>query len=111
VVVSFEQQLAGKDVSHAPRYSPKDAYAVDQVIEHPTFGLGIVAAVREDKVDVVFKAMQKTLVHRRGESPAPRPAFHPPPVVEEPSGRAHAHAGAARAVDPDETAEEEFEQP
>lgn len=79
VVISYEQQLAGKDISQAARYSPKEAYAVDQLIEHPTFGLGIVTAVREDKVDIAFKAAQKTLVHRRSEAAAPRPAFHPPP--------------------------------
>ncbi len=96
VVISFEQQLAGKDISHAPKYSPKDAYGVDQVIDHPTFGLGIVAAVREDKVDVVFKAAQKTLVHRRGESAAPRPAFHPPvAIADEPSERRHPVPAAA----------------
>ncbi len=78
VVISFEQLLAGKDVAHAAKYSPKAAYGLDQVIDHPTFGLGIVSAVREDKVDVVFKAEQKTLVHGRGESAGPRPAFHPP---------------------------------
>ena len=77
VVISFEQRIASKDVSTASRYSPKIAYQVEQLIDHPTFGLGIVMAVREDKIDVVFKAAEKTLVHRRADA-APRPAFHPP---------------------------------
>jgi hypothetical protein len=86
VIISFEQQLAGKDVSTAARYSPKSAYQVEQLIDHPTFGLGIVMAVREDKIDVVFKAAEKTLVHRRADAAAPRPAFHPPipPPLAEP---------------------------
>ena len=85
VIISFEQQLAGKDVSTAARYSPKSAYQVEQLIDHPTFGLGIIMAVREDKIDVVFKAAEKTLVHRRADA-APRPAFHPPiPPLAEPA--------------------------
>jgi hypothetical protein len=78
VVISFEEQLAGKDVAGAPKYSPKDTYKVDQVIQHPTFGLGFVTAVRGDKVDVTFKSETKTLVHGRGGAPAERPAFQPP---------------------------------
>jgi hypothetical protein len=34
-------------------------------------------AVRQDKIDVAFKAFEKTLVHRRTGAPAERPAFHP----------------------------------
>lgn len=78
VVISFEQQLAGKDLANAPRYSPKDTYQVDQVIQHPTFGLGLVTAVRGDKVDITFKSDSKTLVHGRGGAPAERPSFQPP---------------------------------
>jgi hypothetical protein len=78
VVISFEEQLAGKDVANAPKYSPKDTYKLDQVIQHPTFGLGLVTAVRGDKVDLTFKSDTKTLVHGRGGAPADRPAFSPP---------------------------------
>ena len=78
VIISFEQQLAGKDIANAPRYSPKDTYKVDQVIQHPTFGLGLVTAVRGDKVDITFKSETKTLVHGRGGAPADKPAFSPP---------------------------------
>jgi hypothetical protein len=78
VIISFEQQLAGKDLANAPRYSPKDTYKVEQVIQHPTFGLGLVTAVRGDKVDITFKSDTKTLVHGRGGAPADKPAFSPP---------------------------------
>jgi hypothetical protein len=40
-------------------------FQVDELITHPTFGLGIVRAVRQDKVDVTFKASERTLVHGR----------------------------------------------
>jgi hypothetical protein len=78
VVISFEEQLAGKDLANAPKYSPKDTYQVDQVIQHPTFGLGLVTAVRGDKVDIAFKSETKTLVHGRGGAPSERPTFSPP---------------------------------
>jgi hypothetical protein len=78
IIISFEEQLAGKDIANAPRYSPKDAYRVDQVIQHPTFGLGLVTAVRGNKVDITFKSETKTLVHATGGAPAEKPAFSPP---------------------------------
>lgn len=78
VIISFEDQLSGKDVANAPKYSPKDTYQVDQVIQHPTFGLGLVTGVRGDKVDITFKSEAKTLVHGRGGIPTDRPAFSPP---------------------------------
>jgi len=78
IIISFEEQLAGKDIANAPRYSPKDTYKPEQVIQHPTFGLGLVTAVRGDKVDITFKSETKTLVHGRGGAPAEKPAFSPP---------------------------------
>jgi hypothetical protein len=78
VVISFEDQLAGKDIANAPKYSPKDTYQLDQVIQHPTFGLGLVTLVRGDKVDIAFKSETKTLVHGRGGAPTDKPAFSPP---------------------------------
>lgn len=78
IIISFEEQLAGKDIANAPRYSPKDTYKPEQVLQHPTFGLGLVTAVRGDKVDITFKSETKTLVHGRGGAPAEKPAFSPP---------------------------------
>jgi hypothetical protein len=78
VIISFEEQLAGKDIANAPRYSPKETFKVDQVIQHPTFGLGLVTAVRGNKVDITFKAETKTLVHAAGGAPSEKPAFNPP---------------------------------
>jgi len=78
IIISFEEQLAGKDLANAPKYSPKDTYKVEQVIQHPTFGLGLVTAVRGNKVDITFKSETKTLVHALGGAPADKPAFNPP---------------------------------
>lgn len=74
-VTSFEALLSEKDLSQARPYSPRTAYKPEDVLQHPTFGYGIVSAVRADKVDVTFKFYEKTLVHGRGEAPAARPSF------------------------------------
>lgn len=76
-VVGFDAQLAALDVSKAEDYRPDHSYAVDQVVRHPTFGLGIVRAVRQDKMDVAFKAAERTLVQGRSTGAA-RPSFSPP---------------------------------
>ncbi len=77
-IISFQERLAGHDLNAVEPYSPRLTYAVDQLIKHPTFGIGIVSAVRGDKVDVAFKADMKTLVHGRTpppEAPDPLSAF------------------------------------
>ncbi|NMO22225.1 hypothetical protein HPC49_37425 [Pyxidicoccus fallax] len=78
IIISFEEQLASKDVANARQYSPKETFQMDEVIKHPTFGTGFVTAVRGDKVDITFRTDTKTLVHGRGGAPAEKPAFSPP---------------------------------
>ena len=63
--VSFEQAMASK-TGPGKRYTPKERFLLDEVVLHPTFGRGYVAVVRQDKIDIVFKAGTKTLVHGRG---------------------------------------------
>ena len=72
VVVSWDEQFKGKDLTKAKKYSPRETFAVDDVVDHPTFGLGLVRAVRGDKVEVGFKQEDKVLVH--GKTPPPAPA-------------------------------------
>jgi hypothetical protein len=62
-VTSWEALLAGKDLSRARKYSAKEKFAADDVIQHPVFGIGLVQEVRGDKIQVAFKADVKTLVH------------------------------------------------
>lgn len=71
VVISWDEQFKGKDLTKAKKYSARETFVVDDVIDHPTFGLGLVRAVRGDKVEVAFKQEDKTLVH--GKAP-PAPA-------------------------------------
>ncbi len=65
VRISFEEQLASK-IGAGTAYTPKASFLMDEVVLHPIFGRGFVSAVRGDKVDIVFKAGTKTLVHGRG---------------------------------------------
>ncbi len=64
--VSFDELLRTKNLAMAVKYSPRTTFAVDQVIEHPTFGLGFVSAVLDGaKVQVTFRNDVKVLVHAR----------------------------------------------
>ncbi len=63
VVTSWEALLANKDLARARRYSSRERYQNDEVLDHPTFGIGLVQEVRGDKISVAFKADVKTLVH------------------------------------------------
>ena len=66
VTIPFESLLAAKDQTTARRYLPKDTFAVDQVVDHPTFGRGFVSAVRDGgKIEVTFRSDVKILVHGR----------------------------------------------
>jgi len=81
---TYDSLIAGKDRSAAKRYSPKDKYAVGELVAHPTFGLGVVAAVRGlDKGDLAFPGSVKTLLHNKGAAPVPmaRPVPHKQPDV------------------------------
>ena len=63
VTLSFDEALRGKDLARARPYSPRATYRLDEVVEHPSFGLGWVSAVRDaSKVEVTFRADVKTLV-------------------------------------------------
>ena len=68
VVTSWEALLAKKDVSRARRYSVKERFETDDVLDHPTFGIGLVQEVNGDKMRVAFKADTKLLVHGKATS-------------------------------------------
>ncbi len=72
--VAWEDKFAGKDLAGARKYSPRETFAVDDVVDHPTFGLGLVVAVRGDKVEISFKQAEKTLVHGKAAPPSPEGA-------------------------------------
>jgi hypothetical protein len=107
VVIAFEDRLKGHDLTKARKYSTKESFALEEVLTHPTFGFGIVTAVRGDKIDVAFKAFEKTLLHKRDDGHAARPTFAKAPA---PGG--NADSAAATLTDdappmPDTTQEDE----
>jgi hypothetical protein len=64
VTISFDEVLRGKNLAAAQPYSSRRTYHLDEVIEHPAFGLGWVSAVRDaTKIEVTFRAEVKVLVH------------------------------------------------
>ena len=65
-VTSWEALLRQKDLSRARRYTARERYQADEVVDHPVFGIGLVQEVRGDKISVAFKADVKTLVHGKG---------------------------------------------
>ncbi len=65
IAVAWEDRFRGFDLSRAKKYSAKERFSVDDVIDHPIFGLGLVTAIRDDKVEVSFKQEDKVLVHGR----------------------------------------------
>ena len=71
-VHGFETLFADRDASEAKPYAPRDRFAEGDVLLHPTFGLGLVKAARQDKIDVIFRMGEKTLVHGVGGA---RPAM------------------------------------
>ena len=66
VEITFEELLASSASAAPVPYSPKRTFAVDDVVDHPTFGRGFVTAVRDGKVEITFRSDVKTLVHGRG---------------------------------------------
>jgi hypothetical protein len=66
VAVPFDSLLAARNVARARRYSPRDTYAIDDVVDHPTFGRGFVSGMRDGaKLEVTFRTDVKVLVHGR----------------------------------------------
>lgn len=64
--VGFDELVRGKNVALAVRYTPRTTYALDQLIDHPVFGLGFVTDVKDGgKVQVTFRGDVKVLIHAR----------------------------------------------
>lgn len=64
-VTDLEIRLRGGE-RDARAYSPKDRYAVDEIVRHPQFGCGLVVALPAlQRMEVAFLAGRKLLVHDR----------------------------------------------
>jgi hypothetical protein len=77
----YETLLAGRG-GDARAYSPNERYAVGDVLRHPSFGVGVVAATpAAQRIEVAFPSERKFLVHDRGAPVGERLA--PPPRRDE----------------------------
>jgi hypothetical protein len=82
IVTTYDEKIRGRELSAAKPYNVKDAYKADELLRHPTFGLGIVLAVRGlQKVEVMFPTDVKILLQNKGSGPAPSAPPRPTPVL------------------------------
>ena len=62
----FEEAMEGRDVSKPIPYKLTRKFNLDDVIQHKSFGLGLVTRVVSDKkMEVLFQESTKLLVHGR----------------------------------------------
>ena len=60
----YQALIRGSDMSAAKTYSPKGKYEPGDVLQHPSFGVGIATAIKDGtKVEVLFEGGSKLLVH------------------------------------------------
>lgn len=65
-VPDFETLAGGKKLDNPRPYAMTERFAGGELIQHPVFGMGIVAVVRgQDKIDVSFQTGVRTLLHNR----------------------------------------------
>jgi hypothetical protein len=63
---SYDSLTAGRDLSLSVKYEMSREFAESDLLEHASFGIGVVVRVQLDrKIDVRFPDSTKTLVHAR----------------------------------------------
>ena len=73
----FEVLVRGKDLSRANKYSPAMTLKLDDAVDHPSFGIGLVTEIREGhKAHVAFPSGGRVLIF--GRSPVAVEAAPPP---------------------------------
>jgi hypothetical protein len=84
-------KLVGREGEAKP-YSPMTRFALDEVVKHPSFGVGLVTALpAAQKVEIAFPSGRKLLLHDRGaaqpstlQRPKPREEDDRTPVTDAP---------------------------
>ncbi len=60
------ERISGGDLSNAKKYSIQSSFGVDDIIDHPKFGSGVVLSiVKTNKVEVLFKEGAKLLIQNQ----------------------------------------------
>jgi hypothetical protein len=69
VEVEWREQLSTKQGVPSLQYAPTKEFKVGDVIDHPTFGCGIVKNLKDgNKFEVLFQRDVKTLIHKLKEA-------------------------------------------
>jgi hypothetical protein len=64
--MDYADMMRGQDLSRALRYKPQSLFEEGHILDHPTFGLGVVTKLLDDgKIDVLFPIGSKVLIHNR----------------------------------------------
>ena len=62
----YEELMKGRDRTTAKSYTPKVKFGPGDVVDHPTFGVGIATALKDStKIEVLFSEGPKVLIHGR----------------------------------------------
>jgi hypothetical protein len=62
----YEELLRGRNPAAAQGYSPKVRFAPGDLMQHPTFGLGVATAAKDNaKIEVLFSDGPRVLIHGR----------------------------------------------
>jgi hypothetical protein len=68
IEVEWREQLRSNENKPSVKYAPTGEFKVGDVIDHPTFGCGIVRTMKDaNKVEVLFQRDVKMLVHKMKE--------------------------------------------
>ncbi len=62
---TWESRTSGHALSAFTRYSMDLTFQTDQLVSHKKFGEGYVLSVSDDKVTIVFRDGERTLVHKK----------------------------------------------
>jgi hypothetical protein len=69
IEVEWREQLSKVQGTPSQSYAPTKEFKAGDVIEHPSFGCGIVRAVKDgNKFEVLFQRDVKTLIHKLKEA-------------------------------------------
>ena len=70
-VADIWMEAVNKSKAKSQKYSPKTKFAIGDIIDHVTFGPGVVERLIDDnKIQVIFRHEIKTLIHNRSKTAA-----------------------------------------
>lgn len=60
---AWSKALEGRTAAQARTYKPSDRFALNEVLQHAKFGLGLVQRVEDSRIEVLFKDGPRVLAH------------------------------------------------